>query len=275
MSEKFDTSDPEMVALRNEYLETVLEELTEVDQAFIDAERTGEVEGLGENVSGTVHSVKGSAGSFGLPLVTESCHHLEDTLLGMSQSDETALIKEKMNYLLDLLAKMKEFISLESKASELDPKKYVRQRSNINAELKKMFKMRFKASSEVKHAKVLFIDYSKTAFLLFRQVCKEHNANFELDFTADGIEGISKCLEKPYDYVICGNNINRLNGKAIISAVQHQFGPQKPVTVYLSNSTKLTKDFSPNVLLQRSNTIGTSIMELIMGQAEAKTQVAS
>ncbi len=185
-----------------------------------------------------VHSLKGSAGTYGIPVISTVCHQLEDymdSLNGKASNVDDDFITQCLSY-LDLIRKAaKEAITDAPDFSFVD---------------EKLKSISSQASTDLKP--VLVIESSCAVAMLY----KDSLAKFPLDITIvnDGIEALQLLLHKHFHFIITGKALKSLNGSAVISALRaSESANSKIKTVMISSAInmKFCLGSKPDFLIRR------------------------
>lgn len=195
---------------------------------------------------GLVHSMKGSAGTHGLTMVSAICHELEDHLakLNSERSVDDAIITILLR-LVDLIRRARD-IALK------DSEDY----SDAERELEAIRK-----ESQQDLYPVLLIESSGVVQLF----CKEALANLPVELTIeeDGIQALQRLLSKRFACVIAANEVNTLNGIAVISAIRASDSRNKHIkTVLLTSRDKLRdgkQQLQLDYIVKRNSSLGENL----------------
>jgi CheY-like chemotaxis protein len=223
-------------ALRSNYLRDLPSQLDELEQLVLELERTGfETEGSRE-LYRRIHSLKGSGGTYSLHVLSDICHPFEDlisNLLEHSDLFNNGFVEIALAY-LDLLRKVQ--------ATYRDGQE---PGSEIKLALQEL---RRQASLSLHSA--LVVDVSDVVVGMLRDILK--SSHFRVEVLNDGYAALGRILSEPFDVVITGLEIKRLNGLALISAVQRagtRVGKTKTILL-TSTQLKLGAD-KPDFILKK------------------------
>lgn len=150
-----------------------------------------------------VHSLKGSGGTYGYPIVSSICHQFEDLL---SEYDEnTRFDKSTMDKVLF-------FIDLLKTTSD----KMLRgdiEFNDIENQLQKN-----KTPDPQRQISALLVDGSKNSHLLIAEALADKN--IVISHCNDGIEALQRLLHEKFDLLISSKELPELNGIALIAATR-------------------------------------------------------
>ena len=152
----------------------------------------------------SIHSLKGSGGTMGFPVITSISHQFEDLLSeidGKMDRINSSIVDIMLKY-NDLLRSVS--VSLANKNFDLD---YVQ--SELDA-----LKLKGNPSKTI----CLFVEQSK---MLSRVVAKEFkNTSVNLVIIENGLVALERLLHENFDYLITSKELPDLNGIALISALR-------------------------------------------------------
>ena len=150
-----------------------------------------------------IHSLKGSGGTYGYPIVTTICHQFEDFLSEYENDkkvdNETA--DQILRYIDLLKATCDKMLSGEEDFKDIESK------------LKKL------KSPAIQHQLVgLVVDNSKSNVKMI--VDGLSSSHISLAQSHDGIEALQRLLHEHFDFLITSKEISTLNGLALIAATR-------------------------------------------------------
>ncbi len=190
-------------ALRDDYLADLPTRLQEMESQVLDLEDSALFEEQYHALFGNIHSIKGSAGTHGLFILSRICHRFEDHLT--ANKELSVLTKEQVSHLfkfIDLLTSARElilngnevFTSIEHDLDELDVK---------------VFKGVLR---------ILSVGQSTSSNRLITNVLK----NYSIQYVAmsDGLQSLDKLVHDKFDLMFIGLELPMLNGLAVIAAVR-------------------------------------------------------
>ena len=285
--------DVEIDDLLEEYVESVFEHLDTVEKALILVDQNGFSGESLEGALGEIHSIKGSAGSFGFPVATDLCHDFEDILIQVTRLFEGGHSSEKIIpdiafKSLDVIRQI--FKATMAKTADFDPQSLLegfRKEKQVWVEenddkgvgakapsaaepsqnnQKEEAKTDDTASARTPKLKVLVVDASKaTQFVVKRAAIGQR---IDLEFEKNGMSALGKLISGEYEALICGNGITGLSGRALIAALQQEFGDDAPYTILLqSPGNKLDKSgfpaLNPDKVVQRSENLGLEVVDAL------------
>lgn len=164
----------------------------------------------------SVHSLKGTAGTFGFPIVTAVCHAYEDYL--NSDADKTPEYLSHCLSYIDLLRSAAERI-LQGRNVFAD----------IEAGIRQLGERHF-----AKPYSAMLIEPSK----LTAEICKQALAKLPIRIVQanDGLQGLGRLLTEPFDLLITSQEVKTLNGVALIAALRLSNRPGQAIKAILLTS---------------------------------------
>ncbi len=198
---------------------------------------------------GLVHSMKGSAGTHGLTMVSAICHELEDHLVKL-ESDRTIQSAETniMLRLVDLIRRARG-VALKDTAD------YSEAESELEA-------IRKESQSDL--YPVLLIESSGYV----RMLCQEALASLPVELTVeeDGMQALQRLLNKRFACVIAANEIKTLNGVAVISAIRASESRNKHIKTVLLTSREQLRDgkhLQLDYVIKRNSSLGDNLKHAV------------
>ncbi len=151
-----------------------------------------------------VHSVKGSAGTHGIPIVSSICHYFEDHLERLN-NDFSRVDKKFVNQCFSYLDLIRKAV-MEATASKPDF-------TAIEKELNVIANVPLTISQSV-----VIAESSMSMALAYKNVVSD--LPLEITLVNDGLEALSILLKTKFDILIVGRSLKTLNGLALINALR-------------------------------------------------------
>ena len=218
MSDEQTTAQDLLATLRAKYLDNLPERFGEIEQLVLEMERQEDPEAASE-VYRKIHSLKGSAGTYGAMILSNICHQLEDYLAGVStpqlDRQQTSLVLGYIGLLRDALASV-----LAGDQSFPD----------VERELQRLRQSAFAAPYTA-----LIVIPSRAV----RQVVLSSLGGLPLKpvVVDDGLTALQRLLHEPFDLLITGLKVPELPGPALISALRLSDGPNRDLRTLLVTSS--------------------------------------
>lgn len=195
-----------------------------------------------------VHSLKGSGGTHGLPVITIICHQLENLLSGNDANqlfDET-FVAQALTY-VDLLRQAATI------ANEANP-----DYSTIECALEQLHE-------QTRHNRLtgLIIETSTTMSRLYRAILAEEN--LQLTVVNSGLTGLEHLLRQPFQFVIIGRELVDMDGAAVAATLRATRGKNRdlPVILISNNPNNIPVDAKIRTVLPRDVYLGEKLLENI------------
>lgn len=229
-----------LAQMRTAYLAELPQRLADTEALILEANKTADFAELYETLYRNVHSMKGSAGTHGLHIISAICHNLEDMLTEVS-ADQTKVNQDVIsNWLayLDLLDKARQ--QLEDGEENF---------ADIELALDELRH----TSPEVKYT-ALMIEPSAMYAQMCEQVFKAHGVNFA--YAKDGYEALGRLLSEPFDILITSLQLPRLGGLALVGALRMSSSRNsqiKSVILTTKSDIDCKRDTDPDHVVEKNH----------------------
>ncbi len=225
--------------LRVGYLAELPGRLDDIEENIMGLEKFGFVEENFNTLFRLVHSLKGSGGTYGLHVISDICHPLEDMLSDLNDLPQK-LTKQFIDIALayvDLLREIVDDTSLHGDC-RMDPA------NRLKVLRKKAFPEPFSA---------LIVERSPAIIGILKENMNVLNAKIEV--MDDGYLALGRTLAHPFDYLITSFEIKRLNGAALIGALRLAQGktPQTKTILLTVNPLTFSTAVKPNHVLLKDS----------------------
>jgi CheY-like chemotaxis protein len=226
-----------LAVLRDNYLRDLPAHIDDIEQIVLTLERTGFQLESCQELYRQVHSLKGSGGTYDVSFISDICHPFEDLLSqlieqpkGLPGFGSTALAY------IDLMRK-----ACFSYTARLEP----------SAELiSALHALRQSVSNTLYSA--LVVDSSEVVTGILRDILLSFG--FRVEVLQDGYQALGRLLSEPFDVLVTGLELPRLNGIALISAVQKSGSRSAKVsTVLLTTSDQIDEQVRPDYILKKNS----------------------
>jgi len=210
---------------------------------------------------GLVHSMKGSAGTHGLAMVSAICHELEDQLTKLN-SDQTVASAE-----INIMLRLVDLIRRARGVALKDTADYSEAERELDA-------IRNESLNDL--YPVLLIESSGYV----RMLCKEALAGLPVELTIeeDGVQALQRLLNKRFACVIAANEIKTLNGIAVISAIRASESRNKHIKTILLTSREQLRDgkqLQLDYVIKRNSSLGDNLVHAVKDILAGLHQVVS
>ena len=225
-----------MAQMRESYLRELPEKFNELESLVLESSQD---RGVMEALYRATHSLKGTAGTYGLGLISNICHNLEDcfALFRDRHSDSERSVQIWLRY-VDLLRETQSALEQNNsdEAQVLSALDALR-RSYDSRELRGLLVV----ESALDRAVV------EQAFGL---------GAVSLVVVEDGLQAMERLLLERFDFYVLGNQLPRLNGPSIVTAIRSNSGINRnaPCILLSSHTPELYgRKTDPDFVVTRDN----------------------
>lgn len=208
--------DELLANLQAEFVGELDERIHRMETLTLAFEKSGYAQHDFDALYRVVHSLKGTAGSFGFSILSAICHAYED-YLNADQRNNKQFLNNCLSY-IDLLRLANDRIHL--KQTDF---------SEIEASIRKLRERHF-----AKPFTALLVVTSKVN----GQVCRQALADLPIQIVQldDGLQALTRLLSEPFDLLITSQEVKTLNGMALISAIRLANRPGRAIKTILLTS---------------------------------------
>jgi len=208
-----------LAQIRENYLRELPEKFDHMESLSLEMLQGGDKD-VFESLFRATHSMKGSAGTYGLDILTTICHNLEDRFYEYKEDIEAYSTEKFQTWLgyVDLLRRA--YVLLEEQYSDFNI---------IEAELEKL-----RGASKAFHYRGLIIAENDLDIAVVQKTFAKQGIDFSL--VHDGMEGLERLLNERFDVYICNNQLPRLNGISVIAAIKQSPGLNREAISVLVSS---------------------------------------
>lgn len=193
-----------LAQLRKSYIAELPGKLEELELLIIALERDDDFQAGYDELFRKVHSFKGGAGTYGLPILSTICHHLEDHLRLVDKKVSRRRRKDIDNWLAHVDLMRQAFNGIVAGCDTFP---------EIEAALDKLREEAFPAQH-----RVAVVMQSRTATLLCAQVLAPLGAH-SVEFN-DGLQALERLLRDRFDLLLAAVELSSLNGIALLAALR-------------------------------------------------------
>lgn len=232
--------------LRESYLAELDEKLGGIESDLLALERTERFAEVFERAYRKVHSLKGSAGTYGLPIITKICHQLEEHL-NLFSSSVSKLTREVLDRCLahvDLMRK--------ARAQAMAGGEHF---NDIEDEL---YTLRTLLLGD--RYSVLIVETSKVNIKLCNEIMKRYPVHVTV--LDSGYQALELLLQQKYHLLISGLEVKVLNGLALIAAVRMSARGNQDIQAIMLTSSKqppFKRNVDPNYIVSRDSKFGENL----------------
>lgn len=188
-----------MAELQAEFLDELPRRCQELEDAILALEN--QQQGAFDELFRQVHSLKGTGGGVGIPIITTICHQLESFIGDSKEGFDRKAASTTFSY-IDLIRR-----TIASKGRE--PPGI----SAIELELDKL-----RVASLSGRASILVVEPSNSVRSLYQK--EFSNASTQVHTLKSGIETLERMLHEPFDLLIISRELPDLNALAVVAALR-------------------------------------------------------
>jgi len=212
-----------LVELRLSYVAELPSRLEEIEQIVLTLKTTDSFTEDYQNIYRHIHSIKGSAGTHGLHIISSICHVLEDKVIEVEGNQDLIDDKfiESVLSFIDLLRTTLDLIN--GMVEDFD---------EVEAELDRLSGK----GSEYEYKGLLIM-----ASVLHRKLVASAFEKFpvKFDVATNGYDALGKLLKEPFDILVTNMEVSDLQGLPIISALRMSSNRNKDIPTVLLTSGKV------------------------------------
>jgi len=194
-----------------------------------------------------VHSLKGSGGTYGFPIITNICHQLEDWLVTIE--NYTTIRRKQADILLS-------FVDILCDAVDK-----IRDTESTFGDIERQLADLKKRSSKNK-LNGLVVDRSATNASIVAESLGYDKV--QLAVAKDGVSALSRLMTESFDFVITSQEVGSLNGSAMIAALKLSRGvSHKTKTLLMTSNTALKEpsELQPDVVIKKDADLAYNIAQ--------------
>ena len=186
--------------LRSDFLLILPEKVETIESNILDINKPD----IFNDLLRFIHSLKGTAGTYGLNIITSICHQMEDVL-----ADTTVTPPKVSQAMIDLLLNYVDLMLIAIKDIQSG-------KDNFDQLLQKLNILRLKNTNEFLH--ILIVEPSGVYKEFIKQVLAP--LSVRLSFVNDGFHALEQLLFKDFDLLVTAMETPPLNGDALLSALR-------------------------------------------------------
>lgn len=236
--------------LRENYLAELGEKLGDIESDLLALERTERFADVFERAYRKVHSLKGSAGTYGLPIISKICHQLEEHLNLFANHSEK-LTRE-------LLDRCLAHIDLMRKAQD-QAKGGSEHFNDIEEELGSLRNLLLG-----NRYSVLIVETSKVNIKLCTEILKQYPVHVTV--MDNGYQALEQLLQQKYHLLITGLEVKMLNGLALVAAVRIGGRTNHDMQAIMLSSSRqppFKRNVDPNYIVPRDSKFADNLGQAI------------
>ncbi len=236
--------------LRSTYIAQLPGRIDEIEALILELERGGDyVEIYGALYRG-VHSLKGSGGTYGFPIITSICHQFEDYLALMDAAHARG-----GTVAVDLLLGYIDVLRETCRVLQQSPATF----STIETQL-----LNLKKQAMPNTLSGLLVERSPLHISIVKEILGDYPVN--LSVVKDGITALHRLMTEPFDFIITSQEVGDLSGTAMVAALRLSRSVNRNVSIILLTSNQLDdlpEAFKPNVVIRKDSNIQKNIRSAV------------
>lgn len=237
--------------LRGEYLEGLAERLGDVEERLLRLEQHRQRPDDAGEIARTIHSIKGSAGTYGLPLLTGICHQFEDELRVLVDSGaRTGRSLEPCLKLVELMRRVAVLYGgpgLSDEAHELHTRE-------IRLQLDRL--------TQRDAVRILVADNSRAAFQVIARTAAELHGM--ASYAADGYVALGRLLSEPFNVLVYSRHLRTLGGDALLAMLRATPGTRSLRTILIASDDRPHLQMLPDFMILRKQLTGEQLRKTIV-----------
>jgi len=244
MNEKKKAFQAMMEEYRANYIDELPTKIDHIEQLILKHEDKNLSTEISEQLYRDVHSLKGTAGTYGLQIMTSICHHLEDQLGHFNE-----------NYVETCL----HFVDLMRTAAEITTRTSNPNFKEVEIQL---YKLQKKLAKNKKLG--MIIDSSRLNAMMLTHILEPYP--IKITIMDDGLKGLSRLIFEKFDFLITSREIPSLNGAALISALRTSDSANKNIRSIILTSKMDTSYFAgcqPNITIIKDTNLSKNLANAI------------
>ena len=237
-----------LAALRSNYLRDLPSHIDELEELLLELERDGFNLETCRDLYRRVHSLKGSGGTYGLHVLSDVCHPFEDllsTLLERPELLRASFTETALKY-IDLMRQVHVTYAMGNEPG-----------AEVNQILHELRQKATKTSYSA-----LIVEGSDVVVGMLKEVLKSQG--YRIEVVNDGYLALGRLLAEQFDVLITGLETKRLNGIALISAVQKSgLRMSKTKTILLTATQLKSTGDNPDFIIKKDAALKAKFKEII------------
>lgn len=206
--------------LRDEYLDNLPVRLQEMESLVLELRKKSVQEKL-QSLYRDVHSIKGSAGTHGILIITSICHQFEDELGEMNEYED-AISDDRIDNWLSYIDLIRDACERATNGDN--------DTDNIETRLNELRKI-----SNTKTFSCLLVDPAAGSFgKIIESILQKNSIN--LSYMNDGYQALGRLLVDKFDVLITGMELETMNGIGLVTAVKSSKSVNKRIPSILITS---------------------------------------
>lgn len=227
-----------MARLRVTYMDELPDRIASLEELVLKLEKSDDFIEVYQKLFREVHSLKGSGGTYGFPVITTICHQMEDWLKEVGES-KTNLSQQIIDTLLQYIDLFRQ-VPLLYASGDIQ---LLKLESDLN---------QLKDHVMDGNYRCLLVEGSVTTRKMVSLVLEDDQA--ELSYADNGFDALQRLLQEEFDLLITGMATGSLNGKALIAALRLSDSMNSKIPVILlttSDEDREINSLSADIIIRK------------------------
>jgi len=236
--------------LKNAFLSELPEQCQQLSTLMLSLAQQPEDHDIYEELYRKVHSLKGSAGTHGIDIISQICHHFED-LLGTLDSESTQLD----SCFTDNCLRYVDLIQEATKSAQTSPADY----TAIEHEL-----AHIRQNLSKDNLRGLIVEPSLMMTQMYQGALS--SLPVQLSLLDNGLTALEHLIHKKFDFLILGKELKQLNGAALISALRASDSINSTIATIMvttNNRKNVPGHQRPDYLIKRDTKMANNLLKAV------------
>lgn len=237
-----------LAEMRSEFLNELPDRCDDFEELILELQKASDNRESFETLYRGVHSLKGSGGTHGLPLITTICHQLENLL---SEGDAVKVFDRAF---VDAALALVDLLRHVEGAARQNPPDF----SIIEARLEEQ-----RALNLQHRLPVLLVESSRVMAGLCQKALED--LNLQLSLVDDGLTALERLLNEHFLLVIVARELKALNGIPLLAALRTSQGRNQeiPALLLTSRTEKIPDFITSTTIVSRDRNLSRTLHEAV------------
>ena len=239
-------SEEKFKKIQQNYVASLGEVFDNLETLILDYEKDEKNEVLLGEFLGSLHSIKGTTGSFRLDFLATTCHIVED-FINAHEDLPFSKISDNCLKALDLMKSYRNDFSVNTELS--------------NEGYEKKLKVIFSEKSVENQSKILIVEQSPTILKLYKNIFA--NQPFDISYADDAIDGLGRVIREKFNFLIASYKTSLFTGLELAKMVRSLDKIDKDFKIILVSGTEnIVKISEIDFVVLKDITMGQKIREI-------------
>jgi len=243
--------------LKEAFLSELPEQCQQLSRLVLSLAQQPENHDVYEELYRGIHSLKGTAGTHGLHIISQICHHFED-LLGTLDDESTQIDNPFTDTCLSYIDLIQDAVKIAQNCST--------DFTAIEDELE-----RIRESLNKNNYRGLIVEPSSMMTLMYKDALS--SLPVQLSLLDNGLKALEHLLLEKFDFLILGKELKLLNGAALISALRASDSINSNIATIMvtTDDKKNIPDYQrPDYLIKRDTQLTSSLLKTVQSVINAQ-----